>query len=135
MSGVTRRKKRLSPRAGKVASRGSSRTTRRVRTPPKKQRQEPKKPSPPKRPKKQHLGCISKFEKTNLKTTRTKSATTSEHYKVFQFFDTDSSGSIDVSELDGVFKALQIKLSTKDTLLLFDTLDADHDGVLSFPEF
>jgi len=40
-----------------------------------------------------------------------------------------------VSELDGVFKALQIKLSTKDTLLLFDTLDADHDGVLSFPEF
>jgi len=53
----------------------------------------------------------------------------------FDKLDTDNSKFIDINELDVLCKLLMIEVDTKELTNLFDDIDVNHDGKISFEEF
>lgn len=57
-------------------------------------------------------------------------------YESFQFFDTDNSGSVDVTELrEGLKKTVKLQLSEEEATRLMNAFDDNGDGVLQPSEF
>lgn len=55
--------------------------------------------------------------------------------KVFQSFDKDNNGFIDVTEISAAAKELGIDATDSDIKEIFDKIDKNHDGQINFEEF
>jgi Ca2+-binding EF-hand superfamily protein len=55
--------------------------------------------------------------------------------KVFNFFDTDGSGTIECNELQEAFKRMGKLYSKADIDIMLSQVDADHSGRLTLDEF
>jgi len=58
-----------------------------------------------------------------------------EMLEIFRHFDTDHSGSIDCSELQGLMKALGAPIDDGECAMAIEALDADGSGRVEFDEF
>eukprot|EP00906_Rhabdomonas_costata_P013339 RCo019169 len=56
-------------------------------------------------------------------------------FRLFQSFDKDGSGTIDVSELTQVMQALGVSMTDDEARLLISDLDTNQSGTLSFDDF
>lgn len=55
--------------------------------------------------------------------------------EIFQSFDRDGSGGLDIDELVKMFSEFNIQMSKNDLKKLFDVVDSDGDNALNFTEF
>ncbi len=55
--------------------------------------------------------------------------------KIFEQFDTNDNDSIDWNEFCKMVDELDVDLTLKDKTLVFDEIDANHSGMISFEEF
>jgi hypothetical protein len=55
--------------------------------------------------------------------------------KAFLFFDSDGNREINLLEFSNAIEKLRVKLSKADLQLVFNTLDTDGDGMISYNEF
>jgi len=55
--------------------------------------------------------------------------------KAFLFFDSDGNREINLPEFSNAIEKLRVKLSKADLQLVFNTLDTDGDGMISYNEF
>ena len=55
--------------------------------------------------------------------------------KVFQSFDKDNNGFIDITEISAAAKELGIDVTDSDIKEIFDQIDNNHDGKITFEEF
>lgn len=55
--------------------------------------------------------------------------------EAFDKVDTDKSGSIDLGELEGLCSSLNYQVKQADVTALFNEIDTNHDGKVSFEEF
>ncbi len=55
--------------------------------------------------------------------------------KIFEKYDTNDNDSIDWNEFCAMVDELEVELTLKDKTLVFDKVDANHSGMISFDEF
>lgn len=55
--------------------------------------------------------------------------------KIFDQFDTNDNDSIDWNEFSMMVDKLDVDLTLKDKTIVFDEIDANHSGMISFKEF
>ncbi len=55
--------------------------------------------------------------------------------KIFKKYDTNDNDSIDWQEFCTMVDELEVELTLKDKTLVFDKVDANHSGMISFDEF
>ncbi|CAF1056452.1 unnamed protein product [Rotaria sordida] len=71
----------------------------------------------------------------NKKTGKLNSNQLQELRQAFDLFDTDSSGSISVTELQRALHALGVSLSEQEIRQMFSAIDVDKNGRIEFEEF
>ena len=77
-----------------------------------------------------HTERTAESPKKNMTTQEIREATA-----LFKRVDLDGSGCIDLMELTKMFDAMDCKMNETEIMLLFQEIDRDRDGVISFTEF
>ena len=57
------------------------------------------------------------------------------HREAFDLFDTDGSGTIDMSELREAMKMLGMDVNSEEVRNIIRSIDSDGDGTIDFQEF